>query len=102
MNEIEKAIVSIETALINSHKIGGWEFHEVRHEPLITALFALQKQMPKEPKPLKYQPLLNASWGWECPACGLAVGENKNDIDITQEDAYCPSCGQALKWSDAK
>jgi hypothetical protein len=62
---------------------------------------ALKKQVPRKPKLLKYQPLLNAGWEWECPACGLAVGKNKNDIDVTQEDPYCPSCGQSLKWGDS-
>ena len=65
---------------------------------VITAKAALEKQIPKEPKKLTYQPLLHAGWKWECPCCGLAVGENKYHDEVTDKDKYCCSCGQALLW----
>jgi predicted RNA-binding Zn-ribbon protein involved in translation (DUF1610 family) len=59
-----------------------------------------EKETPKKPKKLTYEPLINHGWKWECPNCGLAVGGNKNATDYTDQDKFCPSCGQALKWSD--
>lgn len=63
-------------------------------------LEALEKQIPKKPKKLEYEPLIKAGWEFECPKCGSAVGENRYDIDLTQEDDYCPTCGQKLDWGE--
>jgi len=66
------------------------------------AIQALEKQVPKKPNKLTYKFLIDIGWKWECPVCKGAVGENKNAIDYTQEDDYCPSCGQKLDWSDSE
>lgn len=64
------------------------------------AIKSLEKQIPKKPKKLEYEPLIKAGWEFECPKCESAVGENRYDIDLTQEDDYCPTCGQKLDWSE--
>ena len=57
------------------------------------------KLQSKKPQPLKYKPLLEIGWKYSCPSCGCAIGMNSNCIDYTQEDVYCPTCGQRLDWS---
>lgn len=59
----------------------------------------INKQIPMKPQIVKYRPLLDIGWKYECPACGYAVGENSNALDYTQEDEYCSSCGQKLDWN---
>jgi endogenous inhibitor of DNA gyrase (YacG/DUF329 family) len=63
---------------------------------------ALEKQIPKKPKILNYQPLIKAGWKHECPNCGCAVGKNKfTDYEYLEEyEEYCTQCGQALDWSE--
>jgi rubrerythrin len=63
-----------------------------------TVLVALEKQIPKEPIKLTYEPLIKHGWVYGCPKCGSAVGQNNYAVDYTQEDDFCPSCGQRLKW----
>ena len=63
------------------------------------AIEALRKRAPMKVKEMKYEPLLKAGWHYECPSCGSAVGENDNAIEVTQEDDFCPSCGQKLDWN---
>jgi DNA-directed RNA polymerase subunit RPC12/RpoP len=68
-------------------------------EAYTLALQALEKQVPRKPNKTSYKPLKNIGWEYECPTCKSAVGINNNDIDYTQEDNYCPSCGQKLDWN---
>lgn len=65
---------------------------------------AIEKQIPKKPKILNYQPLIKAGWKHECPNCGCAVGKNKfTDYEYLEEyEEYCTQCGQALDWSEDK
>jgi rubrerythrin len=58
----------------------------------------LEKQFPKKPNEMTYRPLRDIGWKYGCPSCKCAVGINNNAIDYTQEDEYCPSCGQRLEW----
>jgi rubrerythrin len=60
---------------------------------------ALEKQIPKKPKDVTYEPLKKHGWKYCCPVCNLAVGENNYDYENTQEDNFCPSCGQKLDWN---
>jgi hypothetical protein len=64
------------------------------------AIFALEKKIAEKPKKMTYHLLRAAGWEYECPACGCAVGENKNAIGYTQKEDYCSSCGQKLDWND--
>ena len=60
---------------------------------------AREKQIGKKPKNLNYSPLCKAGWRYGCSVCGCAIGENINDTaGFTQEDDYCPSCGQSINW----
>lgn len=70
---------------------GGKCTYEVR----MTAIDALEKQIPKEPK---YKKQLRDFFGvatvvkGDCPCCGKA--------EIYSNAKYCPDCGQKLDWSE--
>lgn len=65
------------------------------HEVRMTAIDALEKQIPKEPK---YKKQLRDFFGMvyvtkgDCPCCGKA--------EIYSNANYCPDCGQKLDWSE--
>ena len=59
----------------------------------------VDKATPKKPIKLDYKLLLDEGWRYECPICKCAIGINTNAFDYTQEEGYCPTCGQALDWS---
>lgn len=63
------------------------------------AIKALERQLPKQVEKMTYQLLKNSGWEHQCPICKCAIGLNRNAIDYTQDDEYCPTCGQHLKWS---
>ena len=63
-----------------------------------TAIKVLEKNTPKNPILLTYLPLIENGWKYGCPSCKLAVGGNSYCFDYTDEDEYCPSCGQKLNW----
>ena len=68
-------------------------------EALKIAVSALKKQSPMRVKKMEYKPLIDIGWKYACPECGCAVVENEYDTaDITQEDDFCPTCGQKLDW----
>lgn len=69
-------------------------------EAKILAAFALKKELPQKPRKITRPILISDGWEYECPACGCAVGENKNAEGYTQKDDYCPSCGQKLDWNN--
>lgn len=57
----------------------------------------VNKQIPKKPdiQGDGYDPDGNLVYDtWICPACGVSY-----EIDYDEYD-YCPSCGQAIDWSD--
>ena len=66
---------------------------ECTYEVRITAIDALEKQIPKEPK---YKKQLRDFFGvatvvkGDCPCCGKA--------EIYSNANYCPDCGQKLDW----
>ena len=71
--------------------------------PHFLDISTLEKQIPKKPKILTYQLLIDAGWEYACPNCGCAVGKNDNlgfayaEYLEPYED-YCCCCGQALDW----
>mgnify|MGYP002672299942 CR=1 FL=1 len=72
---------------------GGKCTYEVR----MTAIDALEKQIPKEPK---YKKQLRDFFGvatvikGDCPCCGKA--------EIYSNANYCPDCGQKLDWGGSE
>ena len=82
-------------------------FMHGRRIEIETAISALEKQIPKKPKILTWQLLIDSGWKHECPNCGCAVGVNKNlgfayEEYLEPNESYCCSCGQALDWSDTE
>ena len=67
-------------------------------EALEMAVKVLEKQVPKKPTKLKSELLIRAGWTYKCPTCGSICGENKLHLEVTQNECYCPQCGQALDW----
>lgn len=68
------------------------------NEAFKEAISALKKHVPKKPKKLTYDLLIQDGWIYECPTCGCACGENKYHPEVTQDDIYCTQCGQKLDW----
>lgn len=64
------------------------------------AIEALEKQLPKKPKEMKYELLIEYGWKYACPTCGCACGENMYHYDVTKDDMFCTQCGQLLDWSE--
>ena len=60
----------------------------------------VDRATPKKPIKLDYKLLLDEGWRYECPICKCAIGINTNAFDYTQEEGYCPTCGQAIDWSN--
>jgi DNA-directed RNA polymerase subunit RPC12/RpoP len=58
----------------------------------------IDKQIPEKPNKCTYEPLIQHGWEYECPSCGKAIGFNRFAFDYTDEDPYCPSCGQKIDW----
>ena len=74
--------------------------NQVHMETLELALEALENQIAKKPKKLSYEPLIKHGWKYECPECGKAIGLNSVGFDFTDEDPFCPSCGQKIDWEE--
>ena len=54
---------------------------------------ALEKQIPKKPKPIEQPNIIRYSMNYICPACG-------KHFSGTGIADYCYHCGQALDWSE--
>ena len=65
---------------------GDDEIYKADIEALQTAMQALEKQIPRKPIRLLYYEV------GDCPFCETTV--------YISEDGFCPSCGQALDWSE--
>lgn len=74
------------------------ENYSLLREALDLAIKVLEKNTPKKPILLTHLPLIQSGWKYGCPSCKLAVGVNSYSFDYTDEDEYCPSCGQKLNW----
>lgn len=66
------------------------------------AIAALEKQIGKKPNKQTYKLLIEDGWDYECPCCRMAIGVNNFVANYTDEDKFCPSCGQRIDWSDTK
>ena len=90
------------------NKIPQEELYTPQTEELATEFDnAIEKQIPKKPKILTWQLLIDSGWKHGCPNCGCAVGVNKNlgfayEEYLEPNESYCCSCGQALDWSDTE
>lgn len=60
----------------------------------------VDKATPKKPNKLTYKLLLDEGWKYECPTCKCAIGINDNASDYMNEDSFCPTCSQAIDWSE--
>ena len=62
-----------------------------------TAISAIEKQIPKEPKSVE-------RYLFECPCCKDDLGVSEDDIFVYEipTPMYCSKCGQALDWSDTE
>lgn len=62
-----------------------------------------EKSIPKQVEKAPIDVCEETGYTCVCPVCGNFVGTMvyTGDINIRiDEDDYCPSCGQKLKWSD--
>ena len=67
-----------------------------KHEALVLAVNALEKQIPKKP----YKRKEHKSKDYYCAICERCLG---NEIELRfacLQPEYCEHCGQALDWSD--
>ena len=67
--------------------------YEEHKKAFETALTVLEKQIPKKPNMIGFEPnKLISSVHYSCPICDRLLSRYK----------YCPDCGQALDWSDTE
>lgn len=62
---------------------------------------AVEKQIAKEP--INIHKRNGTIYNAECPACGyslLDVGGICESFDEVEQYAFCPDCGQKIKWED--
>ena len=59
----------------------------------------VERATPKKVKKVAKEEYMETGYKHCCPSCGNMVGTITNDLDIEHDD-YCPSCGQAIDWSD--
>ena len=91
---VQEAIKELQVAYLGD----TFDLMTAKHE----AIKALEKQIPKKPQIMTSTILIGAGWKYKCPCCELGIGENEHDLDLafTQNESYCPSCGQKLDWEE--
>lgn len=57
-----------------------------------------EKGAAKKVKKQENNILIAEGWEYGCPSCGCGIGANRKYSGFTQEDEYCPTCGQKLDW----
>ena len=95
VQEVNRALVGVSRKL-------NFDLDYIDEEDLKTIKKALEKQIPKKPQKMTSTILIGAGWKYKCPNCELGIGENEHDLDLafTQNESYCPSCGQKLDWEE--
>lgn len=66
-------------------------------DEVISQVEAMEKQVPQKPiyEGDGYAPDGTFVWDeWLCPRCGM-----RYEVDF-EEYAYCPNCGQRIKWEE--
>ena len=98
---VQEAIEYLQLALEESDSTEEDDsISELYKEMCKTAIEELEKQIPKKVEKLEAKILIADGWQYRCPRCKCAVGTNQHAEEYTQEDSYCPTCGQALKWGE--
>lgn len=95
----EEAIKCIEDVLGSDLLFDDCQFTSDDFEWLEEAKEALEKQMPKKPtlEGDGYDDSGNIIYDtWICPCCG-----DRYEVDYERHN-HCPTCGQAIDWSDEK
>jgi len=99
--QIKRYEDNIETLRLSANPTYDWNKHNIFIDKIQKYKDLKQickKQIPQNPITLKYQPLIDYGWEHSCPTCNCAAGINSHGYDFTQEDNYCPNCGQKLDW----
>lgn len=77
---------------------------EVKKDLYQTAIFAIEKQIPKKPKRIDKNKTFDGNWTNVCPTCGKVLAERITTEDLSIPHLYCYSsyckCGQRLDWGD--
>lgn len=81
--QLQEIILDTESLIVG---VSGKGIYRKDLEALKKAVEVLEKQIPKKPIRLLYYEV------GDCPFCETTVN--------ISEDRFCPSCGQALDWSD--
>lgn len=71
--------------------------------PVLRAISALEKQIPKKPNPNK-KPRKGYYVEWYCPTCEkyIASGYYYPPLRMASNHNCCVNCGQKLDWSEGK
>lgn len=101
MDDREKVISNLSTALVNMHGCGRYTPEDV--DELETAAWGALKLL-EEQEPIK--PTVSVDT-WICSKCGHTL-ESQELIDdkenpqvlIHEQYNYCPNCGRKVKWDE--
>ncbi|HZJ98775.1 MAG TPA: hypothetical protein VFC79_02145 [Tissierellaceae bacterium] len=58
----------------------------------------LVRSVAIKPKSCEYEALKRMGWKYQCSICNYALGINDNIYDYSEEEEFCPGCGQKLEW----
>lgn len=74
------------------------ELYEGESEAFDLAIQALEKQVSKNPKRIKFDEHIS---NLNCPSCDCVLFTEFSDgINAGEKVNFCPECGQAIDWSD--
>lgn len=77
----------------------------VDNEDIVILRELVEKSIPKQVKKATRGEYEETGYTHVCPTCGQFVGTKLQSCGIQygiEENDYCCSCGQKLKWSDDK
>lgn len=103
MNKYQKALDELSYPLSDSScggcKCGESDCSCKKSEAVKTLNELVEKATPKKVNNATREDYMKTGYKHCCPTCGNLVGTILSDLTI-QEDDYCPTCGQALDWSE--
>lgn len=97
---VQEAIQLMKSRVETATELMGKGIDGKAYEDMEMAIECMEKQIPKKVQKLESKILIADGWQYQCPKCKCAVGINQHAEEQTQEDEYCPTCGQALKWGE--
>lgn len=75
------------------------DFYKMKLHDYYVLKELVDKATPKKVVKISQKDYIKGSYEHCCPSCSNCVGTILRDFEIEEND-YCPTCGQALDWSE--